>query len=283
MPEMDGFSATQKLRQQLQLRLPIIALTAGVTQAEQDQCLEAGMDDFIAKPIEMDILIATVARWAKPAKPLTLTAPEGDVHKVPSLHSSKLTEFSRLYELSRNDPLRQQALRNVMSNIADTSMAKLKDVEDKWRDGHLHDAAALVHGMRGAIGLVSGNTFIEATKSLEYAILDNIRSDVEPLLNNVSSELEKVVETAKCWLDNNPIENAVSTLVTTLDKKKLEDLKRSLQKNDFLAFDLYYSTREDLAQLIPSVTMKKLDHAIDQLEYKDALSLLESIESLRAL
>lgn len=289
MPEMDGFTATQNIRQQLQLRLPIIALTAGVTQSEQDQCLEAGMDDFVAKPIEMDVLIATLARWAKPATPIALTASlsltgsEADTSQQPSLNASKMTEFSRLYELSRNDHLRQQALRNVMSNIVHTSKSKLMDVEEKWRAGNLQDAAALVHGMRGTLGMMSGTAFIEATKSLECAILDNARSDVESLLGSVSAELDSIVETAKAWLLNNSIENAVDTFAETLDKKKLEDLKLSLQKNDFLAVDLYSSIRAELEKRIPSVTMKRLDQAMDQLEFKDALSLLEGIELLRTL
>ncbi len=63
MPVMDGFTATRAIRHELGLRTTIIAMTAGVTQAERAECLAAGMDDFIAKPVECDDMIATIARY----------------------------------------------------------------------------------------------------------------------------------------------------------------------------------------------------------------------------
>ncbi|MRV73667.1 response regulator [Duganella sp. FT92W] len=63
MPVMDGFTATRAIRRELGLHTTIIAMTAGVTQAERAECLAAGMDDFIAKPVECDDMIATIARY----------------------------------------------------------------------------------------------------------------------------------------------------------------------------------------------------------------------------
>jgi signal transduction histidine kinase/CheY-like chemotaxis protein len=66
MPVMDGFTATRKIRQELGLTLPIIAMTAGVMESEREQCTSAGMDDFIAKPIDVEQMFATLARHLKP-------------------------------------------------------------------------------------------------------------------------------------------------------------------------------------------------------------------------
>jgi signal transduction histidine kinase/CheY-like chemotaxis protein/integral membrane sensor domain MASE1 len=63
MPVMDGYAATRAIRTELGLHTTIIAMTAGVTQAERAECLAAGMDDFIAKPVECDDMIATIARY----------------------------------------------------------------------------------------------------------------------------------------------------------------------------------------------------------------------------
>jgi PAS domain S-box-containing protein len=67
MPEMDGFEATHKIRQlgpdALNLRIPIIAMTALAMQGDRERCIEAGMDDFIAKPVKQMDLAHVLTRW----------------------------------------------------------------------------------------------------------------------------------------------------------------------------------------------------------------------------
>ena len=64
MPIMDGFEATQRIRSLAQFaQLPVIALSAGVTQEERHLCLAAGMNDFVNKPINTQQLISTLTRW----------------------------------------------------------------------------------------------------------------------------------------------------------------------------------------------------------------------------
>jgi signal transduction histidine kinase/ActR/RegA family two-component response regulator len=66
MPVMDGLEATRQIRlseSSGQRRLPIIALTAGAMENDRASCLQAGMDDFIPKPIMMKVLVETLAKW----------------------------------------------------------------------------------------------------------------------------------------------------------------------------------------------------------------------------
>jgi len=65
MPVMDGYQATRLARRELGLKLPILAMTAGVMQSEQDQCLAAGMDDFIAKPVDIEQMLDVISRHWK--------------------------------------------------------------------------------------------------------------------------------------------------------------------------------------------------------------------------
>lgn len=70
MPEMDGIQATEYIRKELKIThedLPIVALTAHVLGAEIKDCLKAGMNDYISKPIKADLLLKKVAQWALPA------------------------------------------------------------------------------------------------------------------------------------------------------------------------------------------------------------------------
>jgi two-component system sensor histidine kinase/response regulator len=65
MPVMDGFQATEHIRVKLNLRMPIIALTAKVFQEDQEQCAAAGMNDFVAKPVEIKILKQMLLKWGR--------------------------------------------------------------------------------------------------------------------------------------------------------------------------------------------------------------------------
>ena len=64
MPKMDGLTATREIRQTLNMRdLPIVAMTANAMKGDKEKCFEAGMDDYISKPIKPDSLYNTMETW----------------------------------------------------------------------------------------------------------------------------------------------------------------------------------------------------------------------------
>ena len=64
MPEMDGLEATRMIRLCLELQPVIIAMTANVMQGDRQDCMQAGMDDYISKPVELNELVAMLEKWA---------------------------------------------------------------------------------------------------------------------------------------------------------------------------------------------------------------------------
>ncbi len=78
MPVMDGLTATMALRQNPDNdELPIVAMTANAMQPDRDRCTQAGMNDFVAKPVEPDDLWRALATWIKPRPGLPVDAPPG--------------------------------------------------------------------------------------------------------------------------------------------------------------------------------------------------------------
>jgi CheY-like chemotaxis protein len=68
MPVLDGYEATRRLRQRPQWRdLPVIAMTANALVGDREKALAAGMNDHIVKPIVVDEMYSTLARWVRPA------------------------------------------------------------------------------------------------------------------------------------------------------------------------------------------------------------------------
>jgi CheY-like chemotaxis protein len=64
MPEMDGMEATQIIRNRVQKQPTIIALTANTMQGDEEKCLEAGMNDYIGKPVKLEEVVAKLEKWA---------------------------------------------------------------------------------------------------------------------------------------------------------------------------------------------------------------------------
>jgi CheY-like chemotaxis protein len=63
MPEMDGYQATQEIRNKISKTIPIIAMTASALKGEAERCLAAGMSDYIAKPFPKDSLKSKIERY----------------------------------------------------------------------------------------------------------------------------------------------------------------------------------------------------------------------------
>jgi CheY-like chemotaxis protein len=77
MPVMDGFQATEEIRRleaRAHRRVPIIATTASVMPEERERCLRAGMDDFVAKPIQLRDMRRVVSQWAPERRTVAVSA-----------------------------------------------------------------------------------------------------------------------------------------------------------------------------------------------------------------
>jgi CheY-like chemotaxis protein len=64
MPEMDGLEATRMIRVCLEEQPVIIAMTANVMQGDREQCIQAGMDDYISKPVDLGQLVNMLEKWS---------------------------------------------------------------------------------------------------------------------------------------------------------------------------------------------------------------------------
>lgn len=64
MPEMDGLETTRHIRKTGSEQPVIIAMTANAMLVDKDLCIEAGMDEYITKPVKLEILIETLEKWS---------------------------------------------------------------------------------------------------------------------------------------------------------------------------------------------------------------------------
>ncbi len=131
MPDVDGLEATRRIRRAEtggSRHTPIIAVTANATPADHDACLEAGMDDYLAKPVDMDRLARMLDRWLGPAVPAAPHDPAELEEIVPGTVEFLLSRLEgdreavrRLYETALDElPVRRRRIL-ASAKEADTS------------------------------------------------------------------------------------------------------------------------------------------------------------------
>ena len=187
MPEMDGYEATRLLRLHPQYQsLPIIAMTANVMAGDREKVIAAGMNDHIAKPINVEEMFATLARWIRPANPApVVVAPAGDI----------LVQLGINADIGRGATAGNEALyQRLLRSFADQEA----DVVDRFRQaraaGNTEAAMRILHDLKSVSGTIGANEIQRATAELENAVSEGAAAEVvERLIEAVSRALNPVI------------------------------------------------------------------------------------------
>ncbi|WP_373995379.1 response regulator [Duganella sp. BJB476] len=229
MPVMDGFTATRMLRQQLGLTLPIIAMTAGVLGSERHRSEEAGITDFIPKPIEVDEMLAVLQRHltdrALPATPsaddllaaMAAAAPapapampepvpvQAQPTPAPTAAmpagEAAVFNMDSLMRVMGKDAKGRAVMVKMVRGAVDTGMEPADLAGQALQEGRLRDAARLFHSLRGAVGVLGAKRLIQATVEAENAINEQRDDELEQRYQTVRAELEHTLAQARAWLD----------------------------------------------------------------------------------
>ncbi len=123
MPEMDGYEATTRLRQREKEQhlphIPVIAMTANAMSGDKKKCISSGMDDYLTKPLDRDLLKKTLHNWLTPKTPapqtqqsndITATTPTKDVQEQQNSHPN--TDKTIL--IIEDNPLNQRVAKNIL-------------------------------------------------------------------------------------------------------------------------------------------------------------------------
>jgi CheY-like chemotaxis protein/HPt (histidine-containing phosphotransfer) domain-containing protein len=153
MPHLDGYAATRALRRMggRGAEVPIIALTASALASDEARCREAGMDDFLTKPLRRETLAQVLDRW------VGATRTRGPVGPL---------DHSVLAELGAVD---SELVTGVVTAFVDTVPDVTAELRAAVVAGDAAEVRRLAHGIRGSAGYVGAPALIAACAELERA------------------------------------------------------------------------------------------------------------------
>jgi CheY-like chemotaxis protein/HPt (histidine-containing phosphotransfer) domain-containing protein len=161
MPEMGGYEATQAIREKEKstgAHIPILAMTAHAMQGDRERCLSAGMDGYIAKPIEPKAFLETIEAAAAPA---TTIVESGDGAKA----GAAFNETDLLARFSGNRRL-LRTLVKTFRNDCPRMMAQIRSALGSRDSKALAEAA---HGLKGSVGNFGSSAALETARKMETA------------------------------------------------------------------------------------------------------------------
>ncbi|BDT69539.1 sensor histidine kinase RcsC [Comamonadaceae bacterium OS-1] len=284
MPVMDGVTATRLLRQDRRnADLPIVAMTANAMAADRQRCLDAGMNDFVTKPIEPEALWRALAQWiaphsglggvphagtaSNPAKAPHTEATMDGLRRIPGLDVAQ-----GLRRIMGKQPLYQDMLRKFAAGQA----SAVADLLHSLDSGDPTSAERTAHTLKGVAGNIGASLLQASAAQLERAIhlqepLHEIQAQAErtaqllgPLVVAIDRQLPAPIAV---------VEAAGSFDVAQADAicTRLADL---LREDDAESIELLQEHASLLQQALHG-TYAEIETAVAQYDFETALERLE--------
>jgi CheY-like chemotaxis protein len=290
MPVMDGYQATHEIRKIDRLKkLPIIAMTAHAMAGDHERCLQAGMNDYVPKPIDPDKFFSTLIKWIKPGVrmiPEYLLAKADE--KTPEDENLPLSDVpgilvkSALSRVGWNRKLYLKLLSKFRKNHSDIAL----DIANALDNEDPETAARLAHTVKGVAGNIGAQDLHLAAANLEadlkQAQIKNLSERLETFSKSLHIVLTSISALELEHQDAAFTQKFAQPVAESMDSDRvsslLSQLKKFLEKDDSRAV----RTFESLRDILPAGTAEdKLNHLENQIggyNFEEALKILTDVE-----
>ena len=187
MPEMDGFEATDYIRNTMKLNIPIIALTANVTTADLEKCKAVGMNDYISKPVEEKILYRKIVDLVKQPmliKPNNVKDNEKLNENADQENESEKLKCTDLTYLKQRTKSNQKLLMEMISLYLEQTPTILGEMKQGVADKDWSSLYKAVHKLIPSFAIMGINVDFEnmAKKVQEYASKEQNMDEIPDLV-----------------------------------------------------------------------------------------------------
>ena len=192
MPVMDGYEATRRIRADgRHADLPIIAMTASALVGDREKCIGSGMNEHLAKPINVRQLRLILARWIKkPHLPLAALPDVAEIHPesaVPQMAGVNMLEAMEC--VNGNVVL----YRKILTLFREKQANAVEHIREAWQAGDGETAARRAHTLRGLAGNVGAEDLVNKIRELELALRNGSEELVAVRLEAVGQSVNSLI------------------------------------------------------------------------------------------
>ncbi len=287
MPVMDGFEATRRIRAQAHFaQLPILAMTANAMAGDKEKCLQAGMNDHIAKPLDVNQLFITLQRWVK-ASGARGALPEltsEDTH-LPVIAGLQMD--AALQRLDGNSAL----LRKLLKRFCETQADSLERVRAALAVDDRDTAVRAAHSLKGLAGNIGARGLVLNAAELEAQLRHGRDDEAELNLQGLVLELQGLISQIEQGLQATPqppeayagISLAAADVDIAALNAGLERLENLLREDDGEAGECLAAQFSGLLSLGWQTQAKDLERLIGRYQFDQALQSLQALRQRMTL
>ena len=293
MPKMDGLEATQRIRMHPDCtHLPILALTANAFAEDRSQCIAAGMNDFIAKPVNPVTLYDTILHWlasSKQDKTLAILTQQAKVNLTlykQTFLEAKLNTLPGInikqgFSIVKGDANKYQRL---LLMFIDHNRNDMITIIEKLNLGDRLAAKNIAHSFKGVAGTLGANNLFLMAKNLENSLTQDVSSEAcIALAQQCQQALVVLIEASKLIVDHIESENSYPTQLVVKPTLMLRNeeiisqfnqLLTALSINEPCACEQIVTTLESQ---LGTETMTAIKQNIQQFNFRGAEVLVKTL------
>lgn len=231
MPVMDGYQTTRQLRTlECCNKLPVIAMTANAMSDDRNKCLQAGMDDFISKPILPETLYTTLLKWIQPRS--VNTDQNGETEIIPYLYG--IDSSIGLQYTAGNHAV----YRKILQKFAVNHALSMNEISEAFDANDFYKVYHLVHTLKGLTGSLGAQQLQGHLQRLEEA-LDIYRPNIaniphiDACITMAAQEMAKMIASINNTLTNDEPLIACQAILPNIEiRQQLSQLLDKLQAFD---------------------------------------------------